>query len=188
MVQLISSNQVIILKELVDGKDTKVPSATRVKYHQCVVIVMAISKVAGMSIVPSGYAVREAGGKTFLQKRRRSRKRYKLSKKHRQAIARSAKKMKIPILGIAAVGMPALSAFKDTQKYTKMSDKLDAFGRSLLASFTGVSIWGDRSVHFQPSLALRGLVPLGIYAGLSKFGILKMGNKVLAKTKLPIRL
>jgi len=172
----------------VDGKDTKVPSATRVKYHQCVVIDMAAKRVAGMQIVPSGYSVKEVGGKTFLQKKRRSRKRYKLSKKHRQAIARSAKKMKIPILGVAAVGMPVLSAVKDAQKYTKMSDKVDSFGRSLLASFTGVSIWGDRSVHFQPSLALRGLVPLGIYAGLSKFGILKMGNKVLAKTKLPIRL
>jgi len=149
-----------------------------------------MSKVAGMKIIPSGYTVRDVGGKTFLQKKRRSRKRYKLSKKTRDKISRNARKFKLPILTGAALALPAMDAWNDAANNAPktVQGRVSKFSRRIVANYTGIYLDDTGKVNFNWRHAAKGLLPLAAVMGAKRLGIFKGANKALASAKIPVRL
>ena len=159
---------------------------------------MAANRVAGMKIIPSGYSVKNVDGKTYLQKRRRSRKRYKLSKKRRDSISKAARKMKIPILTLAVNAYPmaniAHSGFNMLKSVgSGASFRSAAIGMMNSAMpYTGVFLSGNAQGYvtgasWDPKRMWASLGNIGLYA-LKKTGIFKGANKALASARLPVRL
>jgi len=151
---------------------------------------MAANRVAGMKIIPSGYSVKNVDGKTYLQKRRRSRKRYKLSKKTRDKISRNARKFKLPILTGAALALPAMDAWNDAANNAPktVQGRVSKFSRRLIANYTGFYLDDLGRVSFNWRHAAKGLLPLAAVMGAKKIGIFKGANKALGSAKIPVRL
>lgn len=150
---------------------------------------MAAKRVAGMAIIPSNYSVKEVAGKTYLQKRRRTKKRYKLSKKTRDKISRNARKLKIPILTSAALALPTMDAWQDAANNAPktIQGRVSKFSRRLVANFTGFYLDDLGKAHWNWRHAAKGLLPLAAVMGAKRFGIFKSANKALASAKLPVR-
>jgi len=138
---------------------------------------MATDKIAGYAVLPRGYKVIE--GTKMVQKAKRSRKRYKMSKAARNKIAASARRFKLPVLTLGAV---ALGTWEPIQMLTQGQGKLA--GQILLRNYTGFNVDGNGGVEFKFRYLMNGLLPLTAVMLINRSGILKPVNQKLAKSPL----
>lgn len=136
--------------------------------------------------LPPGKTVRNIGGTNFLVSKTR-RRRFKLPAKTRRKIAANARKMKIPVLTLAALS-PSIFGVTDAFRGRSFQDGMNLAGRRLLQNFAGVSVANDGTAKFTPATAMKGLLPLGILTFVKRFGVFKGANQALAKSRLPVRL
>jgi len=159
---------------------------------------MAAKRVAGMAIIPNGYSVKEVAGKTYLQKRRRTKKRYKLSKKRRDSISKAARKMKIPVLTLAVNAYPMANIAHSGFNMLKSVGSASGFRSAAIGMansvmpYTGVYLNGNSQGYvtgasWDPKRMWASLGNIGLYA-LKKTGIFRGANRALASTKVPVRL
>ncbi len=132
-------------------------------------------------------------GKQFLQEKTRSRKTFKLSKKRRDAISRSAKKFKLPIITTAINAPPLINLGKtiiDNMGETGTTQTVRAL--NALKPYSGVTMSGDAggNVVFV-EWRLRDMWATGLNLGnmlLQKAGLFRSVNRILARAKVPARL
>ena len=118
-------------------------------------------------------------GSVAMTPKSRSRRRYKMSKKQRDAIRRSRNKLKIPIVQGALVGAPIAIAIQNTMK---SADKPREFGRQMLFQYTGY----DTAVgKWAPAKAIGLWSTLGWFAG-RRLGVFKEVNQFLGRNKVPL--
>lgn len=138
----------------------------------------------------------QVGSKVYLQKKRRSRKRYKLSKKHRDKLSRAAKKFKLPVLTIGANAIPIMNALRvfsrNSLRYIAETPAVQAtLFNGVVAPYLGVKITptGDSfDAHFAPGELLKGLAPNVLLALLKRQRIYQAANRFISKLGLPVGL
>lgn len=119
-------------------------------------------------------------GKSYMQEKTRSRKRYKTPAKVRKKISAAARRVKIPLLTLSALGVGTIPAFQ-----LGFSGNWTAAGDLILRNYTGFSVDGS----FRFGRMASGLLPLGMVFLINKTGILKPVNQKLAKIRgNPLRL
>ena len=148
------------------------------------------SKIAGLAVIPPGFkTIIGQGGKVFIQKKTRSRRRFKTSAKQRAAVRAGLRRFKIPVLTTVAVGIPltlAVEAAGGTNKVFTMKG-FKRFGNHLLGSYTGFQPLNENNL-FQFSRMGRGLGPLIGLLGVRRFGIFRGINAKLTRMRIPISL
>jgi len=165
--------------------------------HYCVGIVIFGMVVAATTIIPAGHRlVFGPDGKGYAVKKTSSRKKYKMPLAQRKKIAAAAKKVKIPVLTVAANAIPIGGAIGETigAVTQKRPDRLVRAANHLTSAYTGVvltpksSTSFDATVSWQPREMMKGLVPNAMVWVAKKFGIFRGANRALGKAKMPIRL
>ncbi len=155
-----------------------------IKVHQ------AILDVSLPAVIPSNMKVVAVGAKTFLQKKTRRRRRFKLPAKTRQKMAASARRIKIPILTLVAVGIPIITAAGGAGGLTNALSSQKGFikfGSQLLMKFTGINPQQPQT-GFQFKQFMQGGGPLIALAILRRSGVFKGVNQQLGRARLPLRL
>ena len=137
-----------------------------------------------LKTLPAGHRIVETAHGNYIQKVKRRRKTYKMPKAQRQKIAAAARKIKIPALTTAAVLTPTIKAWRNARALTG-TDKLEEFGCSMLAYYTG---FYPKTGDFKFSRLSYGLFPLLAVVVVRKLGVFKGVNSQLAKMKIPLRL
>ena len=124
-------------------------------------------------------------GKTYLTGK--SRRRYKTPKAVRNKIAASARRLKIPVLTTAAVGIPFAFAFAAMQRHggAGTAEGWKWFGSNLIAYYTG---YAPMTNDFDFKRLGYGLLPLVAVSLIRKSGITRTPNAMLAKMRIPLRL
>ena len=119
-------------------------------------------------------------GKSYMTPKTRGRKRYKTPVAVRKKMAAAARRVKIPALTLAALGVGTIPALK-----IGFEGDWDGAGNMILRNYTGLS--GDGSFEF--GRMKKGLLPLGMVFLINKTGILTPVNKKLASIRgNPLRL
>jgi len=131
-------------------------------------------------------------GKSFLQEKTRSRKKFKLSKKRRDAISRSAKKFKLPIITTAINAPPLINLGKtiiDNMGETGTTQTVRAL--NALRPYSGVTMSADATGVVFARWKLKDMWATGLNLGnmlLQRMGLFRGVNRVLARAKVPARL
>jgi len=146
------------------------------------------SSTAKLKVIPSGYRVIDTPAGTFLQKKTRRTRQYKLSKAKRQALSRASRRFKVPVVTSAAiiVGMHEPVAWLHKHNYNKTGWR--GFGTLTLRNYTGIWINQEGEVKFQPKHALKGAGSLFLTYLLRRSGITKPVNRMLTRMRIPITL
>lgn len=125
-------------------------------------------------------------GKPYMQKKKRRRRRYKLSAKRRAQLRTAARRVKVPVLTGAAVGIPVIDALNYSKGRRGMA-RLNYFLARLFESFTGVYIDPrGTGATFRYQGAARGLVPLVVVTVLKRFRLFSGLNRILSRYRLPV--
>jgi len=138
----------------------------------------------------------QVGGKTFMQKKKRSRKRFKMSKKHRDKLARAAKKFKFPVLTIGANAIPILNAIRVFSRWPLRQIGHDPAVQATLfngvvSPYIGIKIApvGETfKASFAPGELLKGLAPNVLLSLVKKQRWYQGANRLLSKLGLPVGL
>lgn len=151
---------------------------------------MAKSAVAGMKMIPAGFRVITLpSGQTALTPRRRSRRRYKLSKARRMSIAASARKFKVPVLTLA-VNAPWVAKSMEVSKYN--GGGWTGFRRAaeqvIMPAFTGVKIDSTGKMSFSLGNLAWGLLPNAMLGITKRSGLLRGAQKSVSRFRLPVSL
>ncbi len=113
-----------------------------------------------LKTIPPGHKiVIGADGKSYLQKTKRRRRRYKMSKAHRNKIKAGLNKFKIPVLTVSALAPPFAVALDAAMGQPTFAGKLRNFGTSFLASYTGI-VADPVNPRWEPKRMMFGLLPL----------------------------
>jgi len=153
-----------------------------------------MAKIAGMDMIPPGTkVVLGPGGKSFLQKKSRRRRRFKTSLATRKKIAASARKFKLPVLTVGAQ-IPWMAKFKEVYDFNSQGTLGVWNGlrrgaeQVLLPAFTGLHIFSNGSTNWSFKNMSLGLLPNLMVMGVKKSGIFRGANRALAKSRIPVRL
>lgn len=136
-----------------------------------------------LKTIPAGYKIVDTAAGTFLQKKTRSRKKFKMSKQARNSIKASARRFKLPLLTTGAV----IAGTWEPMQLLFMGDGRGA-GQMLLRNYTGFNISAGGATEWRFRYMFNGLLPLVAVMAINKTGILKPVNQKLAKAKIPLRL
>lgn len=134
---------------------------------------------------PNTRIVTQVGNELVLTKKKRSVRRFKTSKKTRDKISRAARKFKIPIITGAAIALPLAIAITEGMKPAANSEKVKAFSRNILNSYTGIDIV-ER--NFKLSRMATGTLPLIGAMIARRSGLFKGANRALSRLKVPVSL
>lgn len=142
-------------------------------------------------VLPSNVRVSQVGTQLILQKVKRSRKKFKMSKKQRQKISAASKKFKVPILtGIMLAPSVFLSA-SEAMKRTAPLDKLKRFSLDMISYYTGMTINdAGTSVGFDPMRLAVGWAPVigvGLVKTVAKGRVMAI-NRALSRAQIPANL
>jgi len=141
-------------------------------------------------LLPPGKTVRNIGGTNFLVSKSRSR-RFKLPAKTRKKMAASARKFKVPVLTIAAVGVPTALAVEHAGGLTaaiSTTSGFKRFGSRMLQFYTGFNPAANAGSRFNIRDAAVGLGPLAALTFIRRMGLFKGVNQTLARSRVPVRL
>lgn len=148
------------------------------------------TKVAGLPLLPAGYTVIEKGGKAYAQKKKRTRRRYKLSKAQRQKISTAAKKFRLPVLTIGANIVPIFGAFDFItnimpQNLTPNHKVVSLWNRTI-KYYTGITLTLDGQgnpaySHWRLGDAALGLGPNIILGAVKGAGMFRNQRRQAAK-------
>ena len=134
-----------------------------------------------LKIIPKNMKIfNGSDGKSYMQEKTRSRKKYKTPAKVRRKMAAAARRVKVPVLTLAALGVGTVPAFQ-----MGFAGNWAGAGDLILRNYTGFSVDGS----FQFGRMASGLLPLGMVFLINRTGILKPVNQKLAKIRgNPLRL
>ena len=118
-------------------------------------------------------------GNVYQTPKTRSRKKYKMSKAARNKIAASARRFKLPVLTVGALG---LGLWQPITLLTQGQGQMA--GQVLLRNYTGFNVDGQGGVEFRFRYLMNGLLPLGAVMMINRSGLLKPVNQKLAKSPL----
>lgn len=119
-------------------------------------------------------------GRSYQTPKTRSRKKFKTPAKVRAKMASAARRIKVPVLTLSALGVGTIPAFQ-----LGFSGNWAGAGDLILRNYTGFSVDGS----FRFGRMASGLLPLGMVFLINKTGILKPVNKKLASIRgNPLRL
>jgi len=141
--------------------------------------------------LPKGKIVAQKGNTFYIQPASR-RKKYKLSKKTREKIARAHRRFKLPVLTVGAQAgwaLPAANSLKglgDAFNGDEVAQRRIA--NRFISPFTGVVFEANWTPKWQPREMLKGLVPNLIVQSVKKFGVFRGVNRTLAQNRIPLRL
>jgi len=141
--------------------------------------------------IPAGYRIVHVGGRNYIQKKKRSRKRYKLSKAQRNKLSRAAKQLKIPALTTAANAPHFLRFLSMLSRYRGgLSDPAAqaAIANTITEPYLGVTFDSSMQPSWHPEKMLAGLVPNIAIRVLTKYRVFSNINTKLTKMGLPISL
>jgi len=146
--------------------------------------------IGKLEIIPSNMKVIILpDGKSALQKKTRSRRRFKTSLKTRRKIAASARRFKLPLLTIGA-NLPWIGKFNEVFMATGGGFQGLRRGaeQALIPAFTGVRIGSTGNAQFSFSNFNMGLLPNLVVMGIKRTGILRGTNRAFSRLKLPVSL
>jgi len=137
--------------------------------------------------IPSNRRVITVGNKHFLQPIKRRTKRFKTPLKVRKKIAAAARRFKLPILSVAAVGFPIGIAINKVGGIQGLfsAHGIETASASILRSFTG---FDPRTGSFSWEALGEGLLPATAVFVINKLGVLRPINRALGRTRMPFRL
>ena len=138
----------------------------------------------------------QVGSKTYMQKKKRSRRRYKLSAKHRKKLAAAARKFKFPILTIGANAIPIMNAIRvfsnNSLRYIARTPEVQAIlFNGVVSPYLGVKIVprGESfDAQFAPAELLKGLAPNVLLALMKRQRFYQAANRFISKLGLPVGL
>ena len=141
-------------------------------------------------VLPSNVRVSQVGTQLILQKVKRSRKRFKMSKKQRAKISAASRKLKVPILTSLSVA-PAVLLSAQTAMILRQGllDRVLEFSLQMISYYTGALIQGN-NVTFQPSRLAVGwgpIVAVGAVKTLAKGRVMAI-NRALSRAQIPANL
>lgn len=147
-------------------------------------------------LIPANERLVEVGGKLFRKRVRRGRKGPKLSKKHRDSIARAAKKFKVPVLTIGANAIPIMNGIRVFATWPMRQIATDAAVQAQLfngvvSPYLGLEIQPSGTsfkANFAPGRLIEGLVPNALLKLMKSQRILQAVNKQFNKLGLPVGL
>lgn len=144
------------------------------------------TKIAGLPFVPRKYSIVERAGKAYVTTK--GHRRFKTPAKTRKRIAAGLRRMKFPMLTIAAIGIPVGTAVTQAGGLTNVFTLggFRQFGSSLLGSYTGFNpISGTK---FDIRRLGTGLAPLVALIAIRRLGVFRGVNNQLARMRIPLRL
>lgn len=143
------------------------------------------TKIAGLPYVPRKYSVVERGGKAYVTTR--GRRQYKTPAKTRKRIAAGLRRIKLPLLTMAAVGIPIGTAITRAGGMGRVFSTagFTAFGNSLIMSYTGYS---PVAKNWRLERLMEGLLPLGALMVVRRLGVFRGVNNQLTRMRVPFRL
>lgn len=145
-------------------------------------------KISSLERIPRGFRLQETTAGTFLVPKSKKGK-SKMPKEQRDRIRAAARKMKVPLLTAAAIGVPVFSAMKFAKEQGgDFQRKAFMFSREILSSYTGIQVSSDGTTTFKLERMQKGLLPLAILTGVKRLGIFRGANTGLTKARLPFLL
>nr|BDI55274.1 MAG: hypothetical protein [uncultured archaeon] len=146
------------------------------------------TKVVGLPYLPKKYSIVERGGKAYVTTK--GHRRYKTPAKVRRRISAGLRRMKLPLLTIAAGGVPLYLAGTTAGGLTKVFTQRGSFvfGRELLSYYTGIYIESANVIKFIPQRMMVGLLPLVGLMMIKRFGVFRGVNRSLGRMRIPLRL
>ena len=145
----------------------------------------------GTIVLPSNVRASEIGGKLILTKVKRSRKRFKMSKKQRNKISAASRKFKVPILTGMSIAPAVLFSAQTAMGISKPLDKLRVFATELISYYTGVQAnFFVPGFTFQPTRLVIGwgpIVAVGAIKLVAKGRVMAI-NRALSRAQIPANL
>ena len=142
-------------------------------------------------VLPSNVRVSQVGTQLILQKVKRSRKKFKMSKAQRQKISAASRKFKLPILTGIAVGPAVLLSAQKAMTRGAVIEKLQTFAQEMISYYTGATFsnagaflgWdaGRLAVGWGP------IVAVGAVKTLAKGRVMAI-NRALSRAQIPANL
>ena len=134
-----------------------------------------------LKTLPRGHKIVETAHGNYIQKKSRTRRRYKTPKAVRNKMAASARRIKVPVLTLAAI----YGGFHLPIQRARGGDWKGA-SEALMWAYTG---WNASTQKFEMRGLARGVIPLVAVLLINKSGILKPINQQLGKIRMnPLRL
>lgn len=135
--------------------------------------------------------------KLIVQKKKVSRRRFKLPAKTRARMRTAARRIKIPVLSVGANIVPVVQGadwfmnIAIKPGIAPRSKALTGFN-AIMSPYTGVQMFPTGvtgiGVRLAPAELAKGLLPNAIVWGIRKLGIFKSTNARLSKMRIPISL
>jgi hypothetical protein len=142
-------------------------------------------------VLPSNVRVSQVGTQLVLQKVKRSRKRFKMSKTQRQKISAASKKFKVPILTGISVAPAVLLSASQAMAETGLNRQAMRFVQQLLSYYTGMLFRFEGGAPiFEPARLAIGwgpIVAVGAVKTLAKGRVMAI-NRALSRAQIPANL
>ena len=150
-------------------------------------------KMPAVMTIPKGKTLKEVTvngvSTTVLVSKQSRRSSFKTPKSVRDKISAASKRIRIPILTVAANALPALDLVSTV--FTRGRSALSgnfvdqaAIVNTITRPYFGIEFGGDRSVTFKFERLLMGLVPNLAVLGINRLGIFRSTNQKLGKNKV----
>lgn len=145
-----------------------------------------MSTLKGITRLPPGKTIKiGADGKTYLVSK--GRRKFKTPAKTRKKIAAGLRRVKWPVLTIAAVGLPLGMAVTNAGGLNRIfsAEGFKLFSNSMVAYYTGFS---PLEKNWDMGRLMYGLGPLLGVVAVRRLGVFRGVNNQLARMRIPLRL
>ena len=101
-----------------------------------------------LTTIPKGFKILNTASGAYLQEQKRSRRTYKFPAKTRARMRAASKRIYFPLLTGSWIGYNVLDAWRASKPYQGV-EKWSKAGREILANFTGIRIWDNKTVQWR---------------------------------------